>query len=78
MLEIGGFRLSEAGLAVADMLWLRGVPLAFLLARDETDSRAWCGQFIQTFAERGPPQLGFNIPAVVMWRFWVMLARYHG
>ena len=39
---------------------------------------AWRQGFIRTFLERDIPQLGINIPAVAMRRFWTMLAHYHG
>ena len=34
--------------------------------------------FIRTFLERDLPQLGINVPALAMRRFWTMLAHYHG
>ena len=58
-------------------LWLRGgFPLAYT-ARSEADSVAWRRQFLQTFLERDIPQLGIEIPAVALRRFWNMLAHYH-
>jgi len=78
VIEISGFGLSEIDPLASGELWLRGgFPLSFL-ARNEADSRAWRRQFIQTFVERDLPQLGFNIPAAAMRRFWGMLAHYHG
>jgi hypothetical protein len=78
VIEISGFGLSEVDPLASGDLWLRGgFPLSFL-ARNEADSRAWRRQFIQTFVERDLPQLGFNIPAAAMRRFWGMLAHYHG
>ena len=57
--------------------WLRGgFPLAYT-ARSEGDSVAWRRQFLQTFLERDIPQLGIQIPAVALRRFWNMLAHYH-
>lgn len=78
VIEISGFGLSEIDPLASGELWLRGgFPLSFL-ARNEADSRVWRRQFIQTFVERDLPQLGFNIPAAAMRRFWGMLAHYHG
>lgn len=78
VIEISGFGLDEIGEGNADGLWQRGgFPLSYL-AGSEADSRAWRKQFIQTFIERDLPQLGFNIPAQAMGRFWAMLAHYHG
>ncbi len=51
-------------------------PRSFLAVSD-ADSLAWRKNFIQTFLERDLPQLGVNIPAVSMFRFWNMPAHYH-
>lgn len=48
------------------------------LARSEDDSLAWRANFVQTFLERDIPQLGIQIPAPTLRRFWSMLAHYHG
>ncbi len=78
VIEVSGFGLSEVDPAATGDLWLRGgFPLSFL-ARNDADSRVWRRQFIQTFVERDLPQLGFNIPATAMRRFWGMLAHFHG
>jgi predicted AAA+ superfamily ATPase len=72
-----GFRLADVGAAAQSRHWLRGgFPLAFT-ARTEADSFAWRQQFVQTFLERDLPQLGVQIPAVALRRFWHMLAHYH-
>jgi hypothetical protein len=34
--------------------------------------------YITTFLEQDIPQLGINIPATTLRRFWIMLAHYHG
>jgi predicted AAA+ superfamily ATPase len=47
-------------------------------ARSEVDSVAWRRQFVQTFLERDLPQLGVQIPAAALNRFWHMVAHYHG
>jgi hypothetical protein len=76
--ELQGFDLSETGANAWEPLWLRGgFPRSFL-ANSEDDSLAWREGFIRTFLERDIPQLGINIPAVTMRRFWTMLAHYHG
>ena len=73
-----GFRLSDLGAAAQQRHWLRGgFPLAYT-ARSEPDSFAWRCQFVQTFLERDVPQLGVDIPAVSLRRFWTMVAHYHG
>ena len=73
-----GFRLADLGAKAQGRHWLRGgFPLAYT-ARTEGDSVAWRRQFIQTFLERDLPQLGVQIPAVALRRFWTMAAHYHG
>ena len=77
-IELHGFDLSETGADAWEPLWLRGgFPRSFL-ANSEDDSQAWREGFIRTFLERDIPQLGINIPAVAMRRFWTMLAHNHG
>lgn len=77
-IELQGFNLLEIGPEVWQSLWLRGgFPRSFLTNSAE-DSLAWREGFIRTFMERDIPQLGINIPAVTMRRFWTMLAHYHG
>lgn len=78
IIRMAGFSLAEVGAERQMQHWLRGgFPLSFLAASD-ADSLAWRRNFVQTFLERDLPQLGFNIPAAVMFRFWNMLAHYHG
>jgi predicted AAA+ superfamily ATPase len=72
-----GFRLADLGASAQSRHWLRGgFPLSFT-ARTESNSLAWRRQFLQTFLERDLPQLGVQIPAVAMRRFWNMIAHYH-
>lgn len=76
--DLFGFNLAEVSVAERDRLWLRGgFPRSFL-AENEADSLAWREGFIRTFLERDIPQLGINIPAPAMRRFWTMLAHLHG
>jgi predicted AAA+ superfamily ATPase len=73
-----GFRLADVGAARQERHWLRGgFPRSFI-ARSETDSLAWRRQFVQTFLERDIPQLGVQVPASALRRFWHMLAHHHG
>ncbi len=77
-IPLSGFSLAEVGARQQNRHWLRGgFPRAFL-ARSNADSLAWRRQFIQTFVERDLPQLGINIPAQAMLRFWTMVAHCHG
>lgn len=76
--DMGGFLLDELGAEAQQDLWLRGgFPKSFLAATD-ADSLRWRNDFVRTFLERDLPQLGFNIPAERLLRFWTMVAHYHG
>jgi uncharacterized protein len=76
--DLHGFNLSETGNEKMDRLWRRGgFPLSYL-AKTEEDSIAWREGFVRTFLQRDIPQLGINIPATTLRRFWTMLAHSHG
>ena len=78
VIEVGGFTLDEVGQSGLARLWrVGGFPLSYL-ADTEAASREWRRQFIATFLERDLPQLGLNVSAPAMRRFWTMLAHYHG
>lgn len=77
-IDMAGFDLTELGAESWRKLWTRGgFPRAFL-ANDDQDSFAWREGFIRTFLQRDIPQLGINIPAPAVRRFWTMIAHYHG
>lgn len=77
-IELTGFSIDEVGVDSWRKLWVRGgFPRSFL-ASSEADSAAWLSGFIKTFLERDIPQLGINVPATAMRRFWAMLAHTHG
>jgi hypothetical protein len=77
-LELPGFGLDEVDRKAMDRLWVRGgFPRAFL-AKSDSDSLAWRKNFVATFLERDLPQLGLNLPAPLLRRFWTMVAHYHG
>ncbi len=74
-IEIGPFIAEE----VEDLkkLWLQGgYPDSYLLSREL--SFDWRLNYIRTFLERDIPQLGINIPAETLRRFWTMLAHVNG
>jgi predicted AAA+ superfamily ATPase len=77
-LEIQGFSLQEVGMEHLEKLWMRGSFPRSYLSVNEAASTSWRQQFIRTFLERDLPQLGIQIPAITMRRFWMMLAHYHG
>ena len=76
--ELKSLALDEVGVIHQARLWLRGgFPRAYL-ARTTAASDEWRRGFIRTFLERDLPQLGINIRATTLRRFWTMLAHYHG
>jgi predicted AAA+ superfamily ATPase len=76
--DLAGFQLWEVGMQHRDRLWIRGgLPKAFLAGSDAV-SNQWRESFIRTFLERDIPQLGINIAAETLRRFWTMVAHYHG
>ena len=78
VIEAAGFTLDETGTKQAQALWSRGgFPRSFTAGDDEA-SRIWRREFIRTTVERDLPQLGMNVAAPALYRFWSMLAHYHG
>ena len=76
--HLDGFSLAETGVVHLRRLWLRGgFPRAYL-ARSDAVSLEWRQHFTRTFIQRDLPQLGVQIPAGTLGRFWSMLAHYHG
>lgn len=70
--------LSLFEVSDSNKLWLRGgFPLSYL-AQTTEDSFQWRKNYITTFLERDLPALGFPIPPMLIRRFWMMLAHYHG
>jgi predicted AAA+ superfamily ATPase len=76
--ELGGLALDEVGADRIDTLWLRGGFPRSYLARSNAASAEWRRGFIRTFLERDVPQLGSGVPSTTLYRFWMMLAHYHG
>ena len=78
IIQMSGFSLEEVGTESQSLLWRRGgYPLSFTASNDET-SLEWRKDFVLTFLERDIPQFGFNIPSTSLFRFWSLLAHYHG
>jgi predicted AAA+ superfamily ATPase len=75
---LDGLSLQEVGISNHEKLWLRGGFPKSYLAASNANSVAWRQQFISTFLERDIPQLGIQIAATTLRRFWTMLAHYHG
>ena len=76
--ELGGFSLDELGVDKNLRLWLRGGMPRSYLARSHAESDEWRQGFVRTFIERDLPQLGIGTRSATLYRFWQMLAHYHG
>ena len=77
-IDVTGFSLSELGADALSRLWWRGgFPRAYL-APDDAVAGQWHEDFRRTFLERDIPQLGVQVPAATLGRFWTMVAHYHG
>ena len=73
-----GFHLPDTGLANPSRHWVRGgYPLSYLADSDE-DSFVWRRNLVRTFLERDLPGLFPRIPTGTFYRFWSMVAHYHG
>jgi uncharacterized protein len=78
VLDIEGFDLSEVAPSDQDRLWLRGgYPRAFLSASD-ANSLVWHQQAMQRHVAQDLPEMGLQLPAPALLRFWRMLAHQHG
>jgi predicted AAA+ superfamily ATPase len=76
--SLPGLGLEEVGYEKLDRLWLRGrFPRAFI-AKTLLASNEWIANFIRTFLERDIPSFGLSLPSETLFRFWSMLAHYHG
>ncbi len=75
-IELPPFTLFEVD--NSDKLLIRGGFPRSYLAESEDDSFLWREGYINTFLERDLPSFGFDIPARLMYRFWMMLCFYHG
>jgi predicted AAA+ superfamily ATPase len=74
--DLLGFGLADVG-ARWERLWVRGGYPRPFLARTDDESLRWRRNLIRTFVEQDLPQLGIAIGAVVIRRFWTMLAHCH-
>lgn len=75
-IELTPFNLIET--QNANQLWVRGGYPRSYLADDDEDSILWRKSYIQTFIEQDIPNLGIEVPAQQLRRFWMMLVHYHG
>jgi predicted AAA+ superfamily ATPase len=73
-----GFHLSDIGSANRHRHWQRGgYPRSYLAGSDE-GSFAWRQNLVRAFLERDLPDLFPRISARTFFRFWSMVAHYHG
>lgn len=77
-IAVPGFSLSELGQEAQDRLWLRGAFPRAVLAGSDAAACRWLDGFRRTFLERDLPNLGSQVAATAIERFWTMLAHYHG
>lgn len=75
-IELPPFTLFEVN--DSEKLLIRGGFPRSYLAETEDDSFLWREGYINTFLERDLPSFGFDVPARLMHRFWMMLSFYHG
>ncbi|MBT3676080.1 MAG: ATP-binding protein [Candidatus Marinimicrobia bacterium] len=76
--NLGGFNISELKMDQTTTLWLRGgLPPSFL-GKNNITSYEWRKNYIRSLLERDIPQLGIRIPSQTLYRFWMMVAHYHG
>lgn len=77
-IDVTGFSLAELGADALQRLWWRGGFPRATLAGSDAAARQWIEDFRRTFLERDIPQLGIQVPAATLGRFWTMVAHYHG
>jgi uncharacterized protein len=75
--QLSGFRLRDVSQQRFSSLWLRGGFPKSYIQNSEKASFVWRKNYITTFLERDIPQLGIQVPANTLRRFWTMLSHYH-
>jgi uncharacterized protein len=78
MLHIGGLALREMRQPDLFLLWLRGGYPRSQLAGSSRAAFRWLRDYLSLVIERDLPQIGLNVPAATMQRFWRILANFHG
>ena len=78
LIHMGGLALSETPTTPTETLWLRGGYPRALLAGSNRAAMRWLRDYLALVVERDLPQLGLNVPAPVLQRFWRLLAHCHG
>ncbi|MBP7189734.1 MAG: ATP-binding protein [Rickettsiaceae bacterium] len=75
-IELHPFSANEVG-DMNTLLNRGGFPRSFLAPSDKI-SMQWRKNYIQSYLERDLPALGIKLPTSELYRFWMMLAHYHG
>lgn len=75
-IELTPFSLAETG-DLKRLMGRGGFPRSFVAPNDAV-SMAWRKSYIQSYLERDLPQLGIKLSPPDLYRFWIMLAHYHG
>jgi predicted AAA+ superfamily ATPase len=75
-IELTPFSLTEIP-HQQKLLQLGGFPRS-ILATDADVSFNWRKSYIQSYLERDLPFFGIKLPTVDLYRFWIMVANYHG
>lgn len=78
IITMSGFSLKEVGIENQHRHWQRGGFPRSYLADSDNESFEWRKDFVLTFLERDVPQFGIQIPSTSLFRFWSVLAHYHG
>ncbi|MCY7307853.1 MAG: ATP-binding protein [Rhodoferax sp.] len=78
LMQMGGLALAEVSDQSWARLWLRGGFPRACLANSDRAAQRWLRDYLALVIERDLPQLGLNVAAPVMQRFWRLLAHYHG
>ena len=74
--QLGGFTLSDINQNYKKLWLVGGFPESYTKQNNDA-SFLWIENYINTFLEKDIPQLGFNIPARTLRRFWIMLSHYN-
>ena len=77
-ITMSGFSLEEVGFENQSKHCQRGGFPRSYLANSDIESFEWRRDFVLTFLERDVPQFGVQIPSTSLFRFWSVLAHYHG
>lgn len=75
-LEVQPFSYEEVH--EIENLWVRGGFPNSYLSSSNLASFEWRKQYVKSFLEQDIPNLGINIAAPGLRRFWMMIAHYHG